>query len=242
MIYKIESDENKIVKYVNKLKNPKYIKEEKKFIIEGFHLLEMANLEDIDFVLTLEKLDLDSSINQYIVNEKIMKKLSINKSFSKVIAVCKIRNNQKIEGDLILYLDNLQDPGNIGTILRTALAFNIKTIISTSLVTFYNQKTIQSSQGAIFHLNLLKGDDKILFGLKKDYKLIATSLNENTIDLREFNWPNKVVLIVGNEGNGVSKEILNMADATIKIPIENIDSLNVGIATAILIYNFKTTK
>ena len=242
MIYKIESDENKIVKYVNKLKNPKYIKEEKKFIIEGFHLLEMANLEDIDFVLTLEKLDLDSSINQYIVNEKIMKKLSINKSFSKVIAVCKIRNNQKIEGDLILYLDNLQDPGNIGTILRTALAFNIKTIISTSLVTFYNQKTIQSSQGAIFHLNLLKGDDKILFGLKKDYKLIATSLNENTIDLREFNWPNKVVLIVGNEGNGVSKEILNMADSTIKIPIENIDSLNVGIATAILIYNFKTTK
>lgn len=242
MIYKIESDENKIVKYVNKLKNPKYIKEEKKFIIEGFHLLEMANLEDIDFVLTLEKLDLDSSINQYIVNEKIMKKLSINKSFSKVIAVCRIRNNEKIEGDLILYLDNLQDPGNIGTILRTALAFNIKTIISTSLVTFYNQKTIQSSQGAIFHLNLLKGDDKILFGLKKDYKLIATSLNENTIDLREFNWPNKVVLIVGNEGNGVSKEILNMADSTIKIPIENIDSLNVGIATAILIYNFKTTK
>lgn len=242
MIYKIESDENKIVKYVNKLKNPKYIKEEKKFIIEGFHLLEMANLEDIDFVLTLEKLDLDSSINQYIVNEKIMKKLSINKSFSKVIAVCRIRNNEKIEGDLILYLDNLQDPGNIGTILRTALAFNIKTIISTSLVTFYNQKTIQSSQGAIFHLNLLKGDDKILFGLKNDYKLIATSLNENTIDLREFNWPNKVVLIVGNEGNGVSKEILNMADSTIKIPIENIDSLNVGIATAILIYNFKTTK
>lgn len=242
MIYKIESDENKIVKYVNKLKNPKYIKEEKKFIIEGFHLLEMANLEDIDFVLTLEKLDLDSSINQYIVNEKIMKKLSINKSFSKVIAVCRIRNNQKIEGDLILYLDNLQDPGNIGTILRTALAFNIKTIISTSLVTFYNQKTIQSSQGAIFHLNLLKGDDKILFGLKNDYKLIATSLNENTIDLREYNWPNKVVLIVGNEGNGVSKEILNMADSTIKIPIENIDSLNVGIATAILIYNFKTTK
>ena len=243
MIKIIESEENKIVKYVNKLKNPKYIKEEKRFIIEGFHLLEMAKKEDLDFILTLEKIDdLDESITQYIVNEKIMKKLSVNKSFSKVIAVCKIKENQSLKGDLILYLDSLQDPGNIGTILRTALAFNIKTVISTSISSFYNQKCIQASQGAIFSLNLLKGSASILLGLKNEYELIGTSLKEDTIDLRNFKWPKKAILIVGNEGNGVSKEVLDIVDKTIKIPIENIDSLNVGIATGILLYNYISTK
>ncbi len=243
MIKIIESEENKIIKYVNKLKNPKYIKSEKRFIIEGFHLLEMAKKEDIDFILTLEKIDdLDENITQYIVNEKIMKKLSVNKSFSKVIAVCKIKENSIVEGDLILFLDSLQDPGNIGTILRTALAFNIKTIISTSLSSFYNQKCIQASQGAIFSLNLIKGDVKMLFGLKEEFELIGTSLKKDTIDLRKFVWPKKAILIVGNEGNGVSKEVLDIVDKTIKIPISNIDSLNVGIATGILLYNYISTK
>lgn len=243
MIKVIESEENKIIKYVNKLKNSKYIKSEKRFIIEGFHLLEMAKKEDIDFVLTLEKIDsLDENIIQYIVNDKIMKKLSVNKSFSKVIAVCKIKDDPLIDGDFILYLDSLQDPGNIGTILRTALAFNCKSVISTSLSSFYNQKCIQASQGAIFSLNLIKGDVKMLLGLKKEYQLIGTSLKEDTIDLKDFKRPKKAILIVGNEGNGVSKEVLVIVDKTIKIPISNIDSLNVGIATGILLYNYISTK
>ena len=243
MIKVIESEENKIIKYVNKLKNSKYIKSEKRFIIEGFHLLEMAKKEDIDFVLTLEKIDsLDENIIQYIVNEKIMKKLSFNKSFSKVIAVCKIKDDPLIDGDFILYLDSLQDPGNIGTILRTALAFNCKSVISTSLSSFYNQKCIQASQGAIFSLNLIKGDVKMLLGLKKEYQLIGTSLKEDTIDLKDFKRPKKAILIVGNEGNGVSKEVLDIVDKTIKIQISNIDSLNVGIATGILLYNYISTK
>ncbi len=243
MIKVIESEENKIIKYVNKLKNSKYIKSEKRFIIEGFHLLEMAKKEDIDFVLTLEKIDsLDENIIQYIVNEKIMKKLSVNKSFSKVIAVCKIKDDPLIDGDFILYLDSLQDPGNIGTILRTALAFNCKSVISTSLSSFYNQKCIQASQGAIFSLNLIKGDVKMLLGLKKEYQLIGTSLKEDTIDLKDFKRPKKAILIVGNEGNGVSKEVLDIVDKTIKIQISNIDSLNVGIATGILLYNYISTK
>ena len=243
MIKIIESEENKIIKYVNKLKNSKYIKSEKRFIIEGFHLLEMAKKEDIDFVLTLEKIDsLDENITQYIVNDKIMKKLSVNKSFSKVIAVCKIKEDPLIDGDFILYLDSLQDPGNIGTILRTALAFNCKSVISTSFSSFYNQKCIQASQGAIFSLNLIKGDVKMLLGLKKEYQLIGTSLKEDTIDLKDFKRPKKAILIVGNEGNGVSKEVLDIVDKTIKIPISNIDSLNVGIATGILLYNYISTK
>ncbi len=243
MIFKIESEDNKIVKYVNKLKNTKFMKEEGRFIIETFHLLEMAKKEDIDFVLTLEKLDIDDEIPQYIVNEKIMKKLSVNKSFSKVIAVCKIKEEkEEKDEDLILYLDNLQDPGNIGTILRTALAFNVKTIYSSSFISIYNQKTIQASQGAIFELNLKKGSNKILYDLKKDYKIVGTALNEKTIDLREFNAPQKIVLVLGNEGNGVSDEVLDLCDYIVKIPITNIESLNVGIAGGILLYTLRNSK
>lgn len=239
MIKYIESEDNKIVKYVNKLKSTKFMKEEKRFIIETFHLLEMADKKDICFILTLEKLEGYNGIDQFIVNEKIMKKLSVNPSFSKVIAVVKMKEENKIEGDLILYLDNLQDPGNIGTLLRTALAFSVKTVISSSYISFYNQKTIQSSQGAIFKLNLLNGDISLLKNLKKEYKLVSTTLANDTIPLKEFKNNDKKVVILGNEGNGISKEIIDISDYKIKIEMGNIDSLNVGVAGGIILYNLK---
>ncbi len=239
MIYKITSKENKIIKYTLKLKESKYIKKEKKFIIEGEHLLEMAINNGLEYVICDKELNLSDDINQYIVTEDILKKISSNKSFSHIIGVCKIKENAKIDGDLILYLDNLQDPGNIGTILRTALAFNVKTIISNSIIPFYNQKTIQASQGAIFYLNLIPEDFKILSVLKGDYTLVGTALRGNTILLNDFRKPSKMILVVGNEGKGVSKDILDICDYTIKIDIANIESLNVAIATAICLYHLR---
>lgn len=239
MIKYIESEENKVIKYVNKLRDAKYIKEEKRFIIETFHLLEMAKKEDIAFILTLEELKDYKDIDQFIVNEKIMKKLSINKSFSKVIAVLNINENNKVEGDTILYLDNLQDPGNVGTLLRTALAFDIKTVISSSYSLFYNYKTIQSSQGAMFNLNLIKGDINLLKSLKKDYKIISTSLEKDTISLKAFKCNDKKIVVLGNEGNGISQSILDISDYKIKIEMGNIDSLNVGVAGGIILYTLK---
>lgn len=263
-IIRITSKDNKLIKFLYKLRtNYKEIKKNNIFIVEGEHLVKMANSSKVlEYVLTLEELNyLSSNIIQYLVNEEIMKKLSINKSISKVIGVVRIKDNNidNIIDNLtnnsgsntnnkntIIYLDNLQDPGNVGTIIRTSLAFNINTVISTNFPIFYNEKTIQASQGAIFNMNLIKGDITLLNSLKdKGYKIVATTLNTHSIDLEEFktiykNELDNIVLVMGNEGQGISKKIEEIADYFVKINISNtIDSLNVAIAYSIVLYTLK---
>lgn len=263
-IIRITSKDNKLIKFLYKLRtNYKEIKKNNIFIVEGEHLVKMANSSKVlEYVLTLEELNyLSSNIIQYLVNEEIMKKLSINKSISKVIGVVRIKDNNidNIIDNLtnnsgsntnnkntIIYLDNLQDPGNVGTIIRTSLAFNINTVISTNFPIFYNEKTIQASQGAIFNMNLIKGDITLLNSLKdKGYKIVATTLNTHSIDLEEFktiykNELDNIVLVMGNEGQGISKKIEEIADYFVKINISNtIDSLNVAIAHSIVLYTLK---
>ncbi len=263
-IIRITSKDNKLIKFLYKLRtNYKEIKKNNIFIVEGEHLVKMANFSKVlEYVLTLEELNyLSSNIIQYLVNEEIMKKLSINKSISKVIGVVRIKDNNidNIIDNLtnnsgsntnnkntIIYLDNLQDPGNVGTIIRTSLAFNLNTVISTNFPIFYNEKTIQASQGAIFNMNLIKGDITLLNSLKdKGYKIVATTLNTHSIDLEEFktiykNELDNIVLVMGNEGQGISKKIEEIADYFVKINISNtIDSLNVAIAHSIVLYTLK---
>ena len=242
MIKEISSLDNKIIKYVNSLKDLKTSKKEKKFLIEGEHLLEMS-FKHLDFVLTLKPLKIDESITQYIVNEAILRKISNNKSFSKVIGVVNyIDNDLTFENDLI-YLDDVQDPGNVGTILRTSLAFNYKNIlVSEKTASIYNLKTIQASQGAIFDLNIKKIDLDYLKELKnKGYKILVTTLSNDSIFLDEFKGKSneKLIIVLGNEGQGVSKEVIELSDYRIKISISNIESLNVAIAGAITLYNLK---
>ena len=131
-----------------------------------------------------------------------------------------------------MLLDNVSDPGNLGTILRTALAFGYNDVILKEGCSIYNEKVLQSTQGAIFNLNIIsKFDKKILDG----YKLIATEI-KGSIDLSEIKKPGKHVLVLGNEGHGVSKEILELADQRVRIDIKNIESLNVAVAGAIAMY------
>ncbi len=242
MIKEIKSLDNKIIKYTIKLKENKYQKEEKKYIIETFHLLEMS-LKDLEYVFTLSPLELPENIVQYIVTEDILKKLSSNKSFSKVIGVVKINEKPLDYSQDILYLDNLQDPGNIGTILRTSLAFSYFNIaLSLSTCSIYNSKVIQSAQGALFNLNFERFEIDRLKELQKEgYKILVTTLSNDSIFINEFkrNKNEKLIIVVGNEGNGVRQEIIDIADYKIKIDISNIDSLNVGIATGITLFELK---
>ncbi len=242
MIKEITSLDNKIVKYTLKLKENKYQKEEKKYIIETYHLLEMS-LKVLEYVFTLSPLDLPSNITQYIVSEDILKKLSQNKSFSKVIGVVKINESSLDYSKDILYLDSLQDPGNIGTILRTSLAFSYFNIgLSNNTCSIYNSKVIQSAQGALFNLNFERFEIEKLKELQKNgYKILVTTLQNDSIFINEFKRKinEKLIIVVGNEGNGVRKEIIDIADYKIKIDISNIDSLNVGIATGIILFELK---
>ena len=135
-------------------------------------------------------------------------------------------------------MDNIQDPGNMGTIIRSAVAFNIDTIIvSNDSVDIYNPKVVRSSQGMIFHMNIIKKDlIPFIKEIKNDYKIIGTKVTDGN-DIKTLEKNEKLCIIMGNEGNGVREEILALCDDFVYIPMnENCESLNVGVATSILLY------
>ena len=163
----ITSLQNKIVKEVYSLKDNKNIKEKHMFLVETMHLVEMAK-DNLEYVLTLNEIP-SISCKQYIVNKVILEKCSNNKSYSKVIGVVKQLEFEFVKDDTLIYLDNIQDPGNLGTILRTCLALNIKNIIvSKDCCSIYNLKAIQSSEGALFKVNIKVGDISLLKNLKEE--------------------------------------------------------------------------
>lgn len=232
MIYKIDSRQNQKIKDLVKLSQPKFSKEKKLFKIEGFHALEMAKESGVlvSVFVTEEIKNLD--IPQYLVSKDIMETISSAKSPQGVICVCKYLEERSISSAKILFLDNVSDPGNLGTILRTALAFGYNDVILRGGCSQYNEKVLQSTQGAIFSLNILNN-----FDLKqlKDYEIIATEI-KGSVDLSTVSPKAKHVLVLGNEAHGVSKEILEIATKRVRIEIKNIESLNVAIAGAIAMY------
>jgi TrmH family RNA methyltransferase len=172
------------------------------------------------------------------VTHEIMKKISDMDSPSKVMAICKMKEN-KIIGDKILLLDDIQDPGNLGTIIRSAKAFNIDTIVlSPNTVDMYNSKVLRSTQGMIFHSNIVVQDLKeTIINLKEKQIPIYGTRVDNGIDVTTLDKREKYALVMGNEGAGVSKEILDMCDKYLYIKMNSdVESLNVGVATSILLY------
>ncbi len=239
MIQNISSRQNERIKEIVKLSQKSYKDEKKLFIIEGFHLLEMALNEGLlDSVYSLSIInEIPDDIPQYIVTKEVMEKISKNKSSQGVLALCKMKTENKITSNHVLYLDDISDPGNLGTLLRSALAFKYKDVIlSKNCCYLYNEKVVQASQGAIFKLNILVRDFSILNDLKnKGYLLLVTSLKK-AVDINEISDKEKHVIVLGNEAHGVSDKIMNIADKLIKIKINDIDSLNVSIAGAIAMY------
>ncbi len=234
---KIESLNNSKVKNWAKLKEKKYRDETNLFLVEGDHLLNsaMVNGSIVEIISTDETMEIPG-IPFYLVTDSIMKKLSSQVSSSKVIGVCKKSEEQEIAGHVCL-LDNIQDPGNLGTIIRSAVAFNINTLIlSNDTVDLYNEKVIRASEGMIFHLNIIRTDlASIIKELKeKNYKIYGTDVLKGT-NLKEITFPNKTAIIIGNEGKGMSEDLKKECDAFIHIDI-NCESLNAGVAASIIFY------
>lgn len=236
---KIESLQNPKVKEWIKLKEKKYRDLNNLFLIEGDHLLNEAMIKGVvREIISTDKLFDFKGIPFYEVNDSIMKKLSNQVSGTNVICVCEKIEEREIKGNVCL-LDNIQDPGNLGTIIRSAVAFNIDTIIvSPDTVDLYNDKTIRSSEGMLFHINVIKQnlEDAIDALKNKDYKIYGTNV-ENGLDLKETSFLNKVAVIIGNEGNGVKKALQDKCDSLIYIPISSsCESLNAGVAASIIFY------
>jgi TrmH family RNA methyltransferase len=222
----IESVNNeKIVNY-SKLKQKKYRDESSLFIVEGKHLVEEAKKNN----LCVEEFILGENIN-----EKAMRKLSNLDNVPTHLAVCKKMEEKEIHGN-VLILDGVQDPGNLGTIIRSSVAFNIDTIIlSLNTVDPYNDKVIRASEGMLFNINIIKGNLlEIIPKLNMD--IYSTNVvNGKNLDEVEFKEP--FALIVGNEGKGVSPEVQKLVNNNIYITMNNkCESLNVGVATSIILY------
>ncbi len=235
----ITSLENKEIKRITKLKSKKYRDELQEFIVEGEHLVEESYKNKVlKKIILLENTDIDIDVEKIYVNHDIMKKISNLDSPPKVIGICKLLEEKEI-GDRVLILDGIQDPGNLGTIIRSAVAFNIDTIIlSNDTVDMYNSKVIRSTQGMLFYINIIRTDlMEVLPELKKNNYTLYTTNVTNGIDIKKCEKQNKFALIVGNEGNGVSKKVSDYADYTIYIKTNNnVESLNVAVATSILLY------
>lgn len=226
----IESLENSKIKFLLKLKLSKYRKSEQKFICEGAHLVQEAR----NAGLLIEAYSLEDKEGYIQVSVPVMKKLCNTDTVVSEIGLCKIKENTKIT-DKILILDGIQDPGNMGSLMRSACAFGFKTLfIGTGSVDIFNDKVIRSSQGAIFKLNYQFGDISEFLN-KITHKVYTTNVLEG-IPLKEIKAEDKVAVILGNEGNGVSKELQALGLDAIYIPMQNTESLNVAIAGSIIMY------
>ena len=232
----ITSTNNEKIKFYQKLKQKKYRDQENLFLVEDEHLVNEALKKGVvKEIFTLDK-DKTYEVPTYYVNEKVMKVLSSQVTSAKVIAVCKELQERESKGNIVV-LDNIQDPGNLGTIIRSAVAFNFDSIIlSENCVDLYNPKVIRASEGMLFNINLIRCDiNKFLNNLDKSYTKITTDV-KNGKNIKEIKFA-KCAIVIGNEGNGVSSEVSSLCDEKVYINMNsNCESLNAGVSASILMY------
>lgn len=232
----ITSLQNDKVKYFQKLNDKKFRDQEKLFLVEGMHLFNEAKKHNIIKEVITDNKDFKCDYKTYYVTSAIMKKLSNQVTGTNVIAVCKFLDNHEL-GNHILVLDNIQDPGNLGTMIRSAVAFSFDTIfLSNDTVDLYNPKVIRSSEGMIFHINIIRGNIiEFLSSLDKSYLKITTDVKDGEdVNLLDTT---KCALVIGNEGSGVKKEVESLCDKKVNIKMNNnCESLNAGVSASILMY------
>lgn len=255
----ISSKDNDIVKKVRKLKEKKYRDLENSYVIEGIKLIkeaisENANIKQIIMCDEFADSEIDKETmfeiarhNVICVTKNVFNVLTDVKTPQGIIAVVQKKKTNIIDynEDIIIALDDIQDPGNLGTILRTVDSANLKQIIvSKNTVDVYNPKVVRSTMGAIFRINVIEADDlkqSLQEAKENKYKVMVTSLEaKKTIYKADFN---KKIIVIGNEANGVSKEVQEFADEKVIIPmLGKAESLNASVATGIMIYEYVRRK
>ncbi len=231
----IESLTNEKIKYANKLKQKKYRSIYKEFLIEGEHLLvEAIKTKNVIRIFTTEEKQYNN-IETHQISEQIMQKLSILGEPHGIIAICK-KPEAKPLSDKILILDRIQDPGNMGMLIRSATAFGFKTIIAEKSVDFYNEKVVRSTQGTLFYVDLRECNLKDFILENENYYYYGTKV-VNAMSLDKINFSKKsFAIILGNEGSGIRDDLSELVDTNITIPIFSAESLNVAVAGGIIMY------
>ncbi len=257
----ITSKDNEFIKHIKKLKDKKYRDISNEYVIEGIKLVAEAIQEKapIKKVILCDDCEKNAVIPKDLmyeiakqeciyVSEKVFKYLSEVQTPQGILAIIE-KNAQDTEidytQDIIVALDDVQDPGNLGTILRTVDSIGLTQIlVSKGTADAYNPKVVRSTMGAIFRVKIIECENlkQTLKEIKKHkFKIVVSSLQtENTI--YDINY-NKKVIVIGNEANGVEQEIQDLADEKIKIPmLGKTESLNASVATGIILYEYVRQK
>lgn len=237
------------IKFVNSLQIKKYRDNHQLFTVEGEKLVaELANqsLYKVDTLFHTADFEVDSSIrasNTLLISDKDLTRISALKTPNKVLATVKMNTSTTVNSKkpgLILLLDNVKDPGNLGTIIRTAEWFGITDIMaSPQSVDVYSPKVIQASMGAFYHVNFSYTNlPELITKLKeRDFVVAGASLKGSNLYASVFT--KKTALVMGSESHGISEEILKLLDQELLIPqVGQSESLNVGIATGIFLAEY----
>ena len=257
----ITSKDNELIKHIRKLKEKKYRDESNEYVVEGVKLVEEAVKENakIKQIIVCEDTTRTYEIPTHImleiakyeciyVSDKIFNIITQVTNPQGIMAIIE-KNAQDTQidytQDIIVALDDVQDPGNLGTILRTVDSIGLNQIIvSKGTADAFNSKVVRSTMGAIFRIKIIEVEElaqAIKEMRKHHFKLMVTSLQtENSIYDIDFN---KKIIVIGNEANGVSKEIQDMADEKAKIPmLGRTESLNASVAAGVVMYEYVRQK
>lgn len=253
---RIESTQNALVKHWKKLvQNRRERDKSNEFVIEGLHLVEEA-LKNKGILLNImkrEDIELPETweVEHVVITEishAVAKEIAETEQSQGIYAHCRqLTQEEKVYNDWtqLLFIDAVQDPGNVGTMIRTADAAGIDAvIIGKGTVDPYNPKTVRSAQGSHFNIPIVRGDlvEWIQRAKENNVQVIGTSLDES-VHYEETNPQGKFALVMGNEGSGLSAEILARTDTNVRIPLlGKAESLNVAVATGILLYTYVETQ
>jgi TrmH family RNA methyltransferase len=255
----IQSRENALIKHIKKLKEKKYRVQQGSFLIEGFRFVEEAlkskfevetifiseNVLNNVYTETLLNI-LQSKTKVYCLNSNVFKDICSTENPQGVVACVKNSecNLQDRDGFYVL-VDRIQDPGNMGTIIRTAHAAGALGVICTKgTVDVYNEKTLRSTMGSIFNIPIIEDNElEMVKRLKtKGFEVVVSSL-ETENNFFDIDLTGNLMLCIGNEGNGISDEIYALGDKKVKIPMPGgAESLNASIAASIMIYEIVRQK
>jgi TrmH family RNA methyltransferase len=238
----ITSLQNHKVKQWVKYQLKKHRDEDGVFLAVGEHLVEEAQMSGIlREVMISDSVDFDVLVPKTEVTVEICKKISMTQSGVSIIGLCEYPKKRPLAYHRWLLCDDIQDPGNMGTIIRTALSFGFDAVaISEGSADVFNDKTLRASQGAVFHLPIVRSDLKdIIKELHEHDVVIVASTLDDAKPLSSIEPLEKVAVILGNEGQGVSHRVLSLADEKVKIEMSGFDSLNVAVAAGIFCYHWR---
>ena len=245
----INSKDNANYKLWMKLQQKKYRQSERKFLVEGVHLVVEAKQAGILVeVIVAEGVDFAIDAPLTILRKDLFERLAGTVNSAGVMAVCQMHEAELTSQERVLLVDGIQDPGNLGTLIRSALAFGFDGIVmSPDTVDIYNEKVVRATQGALFALPILRRDlaDYVATLQSDGVTVYATTLTARARPLTDVkathgSTGDKLAFVVGNEGSGVRESLVGVCDGTVVIEMAlAVESLNVGVAGSILMYEFR---